>query len=71
MTKLNYNRPIFNKNLAQYIPKQKTFKTDTNHIGHDLVAIATSKPHYGKLQCKTCNKFVKWLSEEEFRKQPK
>ena len=37
------------------------------HADHELERIQlTSGPHHGKLVCKTCNKFIKWLPKEAF-----
>jgi hypothetical protein len=66
MAQLNHNRPCFQKNLAKYVPLKQSIKLDPNHIGHDLVSIAAKKPHFGKLHCNSCNKFVKWVGESEF-----
>jgi hypothetical protein len=68
---MNYNRPVFRKNLATFVPETKTFLTPELHKDHKLVSVATPKPHYGKLVCVTCNnKFVKWVSADEFKQYP-
>jgi hypothetical protein len=37
------------------------------HAEHELDIIKLeSGPHAGKLTCKTCNKFIKWLPKEAF-----
>lgn len=66
MAKLNYNRPIFNKNLATYIKQPKIKKH--GHENHELKRVKTEH-HFGKLVCVTCGeKFVKWLSQDEYFK---
>lgn len=70
MTRLNYNRPCFNKNLGEraYTPTKQHKPIDSIHIGHELTKTLSTKPHYGKLHCVTCNKFVKWLSVDDFNR---
>jgi len=65
MAKLNYNRPCFNKNLGEraWIPTKKHKPIDDIHNGHVLVKTLATGPHYAKLTCITCNKFVKWLAK--------
>lgn len=66
MTKLNYNRPCFNKNLGEraYVPQKKIKKH--GHEDHELKRVKTEH-HFAKLVCVTCNdKFVKWLSRDEY-----
>lgn len=68
MTKMNYNRPCFNKNLGirAWEPTKK-YKAH-GHESHIIEKIKTEY-HYGKLICVTCNnKFIKWLSQEEYFK---
>ena len=37
------------------------------HADHEIDIIKLpSGPHAGKLTCKTCNKFIKWLAKEAF-----
>ena len=37
------------------------------HVNHELEKIKLdSGPHSGKLICKTCNKFIKWLPKSAF-----
>ena len=68
MAKLNYNRPIFNKNLGIQAYK-KPNKTKTHgHESHQLKRVKT-EGHFGKLTCITCGgKFIKWLSRDEYFK---
>lgn len=66
MSKMNWNRPCFNKNLGAraWDPVKKT--KPHGHEQHDLKRVKTEH-HYGKLVCVTCNnKFVKWLGQEEY-----
>jgi hypothetical protein len=67
MAKLNYNRPCFNKNLGEraYIPIKKHKPIDITHVGHEFITTLATGPHYAKLTCITCNKFVKWLAKGE------
>jgi hypothetical protein len=67
---MNYNRPCFNKNLGEraYTPTKKHKPIDIIHLGHVMNASIATGPHYAKLTCVTCNKFVKWLSQEEYTK---
>lgn len=69
---MNYNRPCFNKNLGEraYIAPKKHKPIDPVHKGHELKSSLASGPHYAKLTCVTCNKFVKWLNVEEAKKYP-
>jgi hypothetical protein len=68
MAKLNYNRPSFNKNLGEraWITPKKHKPLDSTHAQHELKKSYATNPHYGRLDCVTCNKFVKWLSSSEF-----
>ena len=67
MTKINWNRPkaIYN---GIYVNDYVTDEKDINlgiHKTHEL-KVERSSPHYAKLSCKTCNKFIKWLSKTEY-----
>lgn len=68
MANMNYNRPVFKKNLAKYVPETKISKLPVEHSGHELKRVKTEH-HFGKLTCVTCGgKFVKWVSQDEYFK---
>jgi len=69
MSKLNYNRPQFRKNL-DFTDYTEAKPLPTQHMDHTLCAVSTAAPHYGKLMCVTCNKFVKWLTVDNFKQYP-
>lgn len=66
VTKLNWNRSkIIHGGIRAWEPVKKS-KPITGHEGHQLVAEKVNKPHYAKLSCVTCGKFVKWCNETEY-----
>ena len=38
------------------------------HLHHKLIVkIGPYGPHYAKMICKQCNKFIKWASKQEYK----
>lgn len=70
MTKINWNRN--NKVYDGIVHTNKKSKNKDIDLGihetHKLQVLIANKPHNGKLICKDCNKFIKWLSEYEFKR---
>jgi hypothetical protein len=67
MTKLNWNRPrkIYDGILCV---EKKTKDINLGiHETHKLKTVLATGPHYGKLMCSDCNKFIKWLSYNEYK----
>lgn len=63
---MNWNRPNYSGGVRAWTGDKKVNKH--GHETHELKRVKTDN-HFGKLICITCNnKFVKWLSQDEYFK---
>ena len=66
MAKLNWNRPVYVHNGVRAWDPPKKSKPIIGHDGHTLRSSLAKGPHYCKIVCETCNKFVKWGNNEDY-----
>lgn len=68
MAKLNWNRPVYvHDGVRAWDPAPKS-KPINGHDGHTLKAVRATGPHYCKITCTNCNKFVKWGTFADYDK---
>ena len=56
--------PVVITNPTSLVPK-----ANHTHTGHVTQVLPGSGPHAGKIHCVTCNRHVRWLTKDEYRKE--
>jgi hypothetical protein len=60
----NVTFPVVITNPTSDVPK-----ANHTHTGHVTAILPGSGPHAGKIHCVTCNRHVRWLTKDEYRKE--